>query len=170
MTTTSDSTFPSNKTAVTLLTLHASLCVFWAILAGHPRDDWVDLPFVTIMGINEYCINPIITIVTGVAFALQAKTARESRGLSALSRTTLLLQTVVFLALAVSWPFRFKVPQNLRSQGSLWFLREWYPLVGWTCINNAVITMGQGIVLYAASRRAESGVAPAGEREALLTT
>ncbi|KAJ4375997.1 hypothetical protein N0V83_001277 [Neocucurbitaria cava] len=169
-TTTNVRTFPSNKTVVTLLTLHASLCVFWAILAGQPRDDWADLPFVTIMGINEYCINPVITIATGVAFALQAGTARETQGPSALNQTTLLLQAVVFLALAVSWPFRIKVPQNLRSQGNLWLLQDWYPLVGWTCINNAVIAIGQGIVLYAASRRADSGVEPEGERQALLTT
>ncbi|KAF2825178.1 hypothetical protein CC86DRAFT_419012 [Ophiobolus disseminans] len=170
MATTCDSIFPSNKTAVTLLTLHASLCVFWAILAGHPRDDWADLPFVTIMGINKYWINPIVTVATGVAFALQAGTAKKRRGPWVLSRTTLLLQVVVFLALAVSWPFRFKVPQNLRSQGNFWLLKEWHPLVGWTCINNAVIAVGQGIVLYAATRRVDSGVASAGEREALLTT
>lgn len=169
-TTTNDSTFPSNKTAVTLLTLHASLCVFWAILAGQPRDDWLDLPFVTIMGINEYCINPLVTIATGVAFALQIGTAKESQGTSAVNRTTLLPQAVIFLALAVSWPFRFQVPKNLRSQGNWWLVEEWYPLVGWTCINNAVIAIGQGIVLYAASRRADSGEEPDRERQALLTT
>ncbi|KAF1947620.1 hypothetical protein EJ02DRAFT_507475 [Clathrospora elynae] len=167
---TNDSTFPSNKTAVTVLTLHASFCVFWAILAGQPRDDWLDLPFVTIMSINEYCINSVITIATVVAFALQAGTAREAQGPSALNRTILLLQAVFFLALAVLWPFRFKVPQNLRSQGNVWLLEVWYPLVGWKCINNAVIATGQGIVLYAASRRADSGGGLDGERQALLTT
>jgi len=122
------------------------------------------------MGINQYCINPVITIATVVAFALQAGTARETQGPSALNRTTLLLQAVVFLALAVSWPFRFKVPQNLRSGGNLWLLEEWYPLVGWTCINSAVIAIGQDIVLYAASTTADNGVEPDGERQALLTT
>ena len=168
--TTSDSAFLSNKTAVTLLTLHAGLCVFWIILASQPRDDWLDLPFVTIMGINMFIINPIITIATGVAFALQARTTSETQGPLVLNRAILLLQAVVFLALAVSWPFRFKVPHNLWYPGFLWFLEEWYPLVGWTCINNAVITIGLGIVLYAASGRAGSGMEPAGEREALLTT
>jgi len=121
---TNDSTFLSNKTAVTLLTLHASLFVLWAILAGQPRDNWLNPLFVTIMGINKYYINPIITITTSVAFMLQAGTAKETQGPSALNRTTLLLQAVVFLALTVLWPFRFKVPQNLRYQDNLWLLEE----------------------------------------------
>lgn len=163
-------TFPSKKTAITLLTLHATVCVFWAILAGQPRDDWADLPFVTIMGINEYCINPIITIATAVAFALQTGTTRETQGPSALSRTTLLLQAVVFLVLAVSWPIRFKVPQNLWTQDDLQLLQVWYPLVGWTCINNAIIAIGYSIVQYAASSRVNSSAGQDREREALLST
>lgn len=165
-----DNSSPSTKTAVTLLTLHASLCVFWAILAGQPTKDWLDLPFVTIMSLNYYCINPIITIATGIAFVLQVSTTRETQGPSALNHITLLLQAVVFLALAVSWPFRFKLPQELRSQSDLWLLDEWYPLVGWTCVNNAIIAIGQGFVLYAAFGRGNSGVEPIGERQALLGT
>jgi hypothetical protein len=169
--TTKDDTFPSNKTAITLLALHASLCVFWAILAGQPRDDWLDLCFVTIMGINQYCINPFITIVTGIAFALQADTTRDTQGPSALNRRTLLLQAVVFLALAVLWPFRMKVPQNRRLWSLLSFLREWYALVGWTCINNAIIAIGQGsVLLYATFKRADSGVESGNETQPLLNT
>lgn len=54
-------------TAVTLLSGHAALCMFWAIVAGTPRDDCLDLPFVVIMGINHACIKPLITVTTGVA-------------------------------------------------------------------------------------------------------
>ncbi|KAL2061187.1 hypothetical protein VTL71DRAFT_7460 [Oculimacula yallundae] len=162
---------PSNKTAFRLLTLHACLCVLWIFLAGSPTDDWLDLPFVVIMGINNYCINPIITITTGVALTLQAITAKQNQGQSVSNQTFLLLQAVVFLALAISWPFRFKVPQNLHHV-DFYFFKEWYPLVRWTCINGAIIGIGQAAVLCfsIANRRAGNEVAQEGEREALLST
>jgi hypothetical protein len=164
--------FLPSKTAVTLLTLHASLCVFLAILAGHLTHKWLDLPFVTIMSLNYYFINPIITVATIVAFEFQAGTARETRRRSALSRTTLMLQAFIFLALAVLWPFKFKVPHRMSHsyRGHLWLLEKWYPHVGGTCVNNAVIEIGQVIVLYVLSGRADSGLGPNGEKQALLTT
>jgi hypothetical protein len=122
------------------------------------------------MGINQYCINPIITITTVVAFALQFETAQATQGWSALNGATLLPQIVVFSALAVSWPFRFKVPPNLRSEGSVWLLTEWYPLVGWTCINNSIVAIGQAIVLYAVLGGSAGRARLGSEREALLTT
>jgi hypothetical protein len=164
-TTQTDSAFPSNKTAITLLTLHASLCVFWALFAGTPSRDWLDLHFVGIMGFNQYLINPIITIATGIAFAHQAR--ETTRGPSALNRTALLLQAIAFLALAVSWLFRFQVPQRREERGFLWLLQVWYPLVGWACVNNAVNAIGHAFVVYAASG---SGGAPDGERQALLNS
>jgi hypothetical protein len=160
--------FPSNKAAATLLLTHASLCIFWALLAGQPRDDWLDLPFVTIMGINQYCINPIITITAIVAFSLQARTANQTRGRSSLNQMSLALQIFVFLALAVSWPFRFRVPRNLYLRVDVWWLEVWYPLVGWTCVNSAVIAFGQIIVLYAVFR-VGSGAEMGEERQALLS-
>jgi hypothetical protein len=122
------------------------------------------------MGVNQYGINPIITIATGVAFILQFNTTADTRGASAMNRMTLLLPTLIFLALAVSWPFRFKVPQIMRDlfRGDVWLLEEWYPLVGWTCVNNAIIAIGHAVMLYAASGRARGGVIPEGERQALL--
>jgi hypothetical protein len=170
-TTTGDDTWPSNKTAIALLVLHATLCVFWAIVAGRPRDDWLDLPFVTIMGINQYCINPVITIMIAVAFAFQVDTIKETRGPSALNPVTLFLQAVVFLALAISWPFRMKVPQNRTFYDKLSLLEEWYTLVGWPCINNAIIAIGQGIVLlYVTFRRIDGGDDSSEERQSLLNT
>jgi hypothetical protein len=155
--TTESKIFPSNKTAITLLVTHTSLCVFWALLAGKPRDDWLDLPVVTIMGINQYCINPVITITTIFAFALQVQTASQIQGPSASNQMTLLLQIFVFFTLAVSWPHRFRVPRNLYLRADVWWLEVWYPLVGWACVNNAVIAVGQSMVLYTI-HRAESGV------------
>jgi hypothetical protein len=68
----------------------------------------------------------------------------------------------------VSWPFRFRVPRNLYLRVDVWWLEVWYPLVGWTCVNNAVIAFGQIIVLYAVFR--VGSVAETGEeRQALLS-
>lgn len=119
------------------------------------------------MCLNYIFINPIITITTGVAFALQANASlstmdEETQSTSALNQTTLLIPAVVFTALTVSWPCRFKVDQNLSEgyRGDLWFLLEtWYPLVGWTCINNAVFAVGSAVVLYIVSRKTDDGVA-----------
>lgn len=139
-----------------LLVVHAALCVLWAILAGKPSRDWLDLPFVVIMSINYACINPLVTIATGVAYGLQASTTGATQGLISLSRRTLVLQIVVFSALAVMWPIRFKIPQNLKGS-SLWLVFDWYPLVGWACVNNALIAVGQCLVLHAAGSRASTG-------------
>ncbi|KAH9205250.1 hypothetical protein DL95DRAFT_492198, partial [Leptodontidium sp. 2 PMI_412] len=87
-------------------------CIFWAVLACQPQDNWLNLQFTTIMSINEYCI--IITVTTVTAFTLQARTTREAQDPSALSRATLLLQAVTFLALALPW-FRVQVPQTMRE-------------------------------------------------------
>lgn len=121
------------------------------------------------MGINQYLINPVISIATAMAFVVQQGTTRDLQGPSALRRRTLLLQALVFLALAVSWPFRFKLPQDLARDDNWWLANEWYPLVGWTCINNAVIAVGQGILLYTMSGGSHDEAQPDIEREALLT-
>ncbi|KAH6682330.1 hypothetical protein F5X68DRAFT_25174 [Plectosphaerella plurivora] len=162
----------STKTAATLLTVHASLCIFWALVAGTPTKDWLDLTFVSIMSFNQWCINPIITITTILASILQAGTTKDVQGPSALNRTVVLLQATVFLALAVSWPFRFQVPLNLRTpyRDDWYLLAEWYPLVGWACVNNAVIAIGQGVVLYIASTKLDNGAASLGERQPLIST
>lgn len=161
--TTTNGTSPSARTTVTLLALHAALCMFWAILAGTPRKDWLDLSFVVIMSINYACINPLITIATGVAYRLQASATGASQSRTALSRTSLVLQIITFLTLAVLWPVRFRLPQR-RKGTSLWLLFDWYPLVGWSCVNNALIAVGQCIVLHAIDGTARSGV-PSMSRE-----
>lgn len=168
--TTPGRTSPSAKTAIILLVVHAALCVFWAVLAGKPSRDWLDLPFVVIMSINYACINPLVTIATGVAYGLQASATESTQGRTALSRRTLVLQIVTFSALAVTWPIRFKMPQNLKSS-SLWLVFDWYPLVGWACVNNAIIAVGQCFVLHAAGSRASTGLGVTGqESEPLLAT
>ncbi|KAL2276759.1 hypothetical protein FJTKL_00424 [Diaporthe vaccinii] len=154
--TTTDETSPSARVAVLLVVIHAALCVFWAILAGEPSRDWLDLPFVIIMGINYACINPLFTVTTGIAYGLQASAAGAAQDRTALSRTTLVLQIIVFLALAVLWPVRLRLPENLKDSG-LWLVYDWYPLVGWPCVNNALVAVGQCIVLHAVGGAARGG-------------
>lgn len=161
---------PSTKTAVILLIVHAALCVFWAFLAGKPSNDWIDLGFGVIMSINYAVINPLITLATGVAFGFQATATGETQNPNALSRRTLVLQISIFLALAVLWPFRFRVSMYVRDP-SLWLLVDWYPLVGWACVNNALISIGSCVVLYVGSDRTTSGAQSMSEEtEPLLAT
>jgi hypothetical protein len=84
------------------------------VTAETSTGDWVDLYFIWIRDFQQIIINPVITVTIGIAFALQVWIVKAARGPSALSRTTLLLPVVLFLALAVSWPFRFQVPQHLK--------------------------------------------------------
>lgn len=107
------------------------------------------------MGINYAFINPLFTIATGVAFGLQASATGATQNRTALSRMTLVLQIIVFLALAVLWPVRFRLPEYLKGPSS-WVVLDWYPLVGWACVNNALIAVGQCIVLHAADGTARS--------------
>lgn len=162
-----DRASPSAGTAVILLALHVLLSVFWAVLAGKPSKDWLDLPFVVIMGINYAFINPLITIATLVAYGLQAIETVATEKRTALSRSAPVLPIIVFLALEVLWPFRFRLPQNLRESDPL----DWYPLVGWACVNNALIALGQCIVLYAVHGTTRDGERPMRrETEPLLST
>lgn len=155
---------------MTLLILHAALCVFWAFLAGKPRNDWIDIPFVVIMSINYAAINPLITLATGVASGFQATVTGDSQRPNALSRTSLVLQMIIFLALAVLWPIRFSVSLYTRDP-SMWLLSDWYPFVGWACVNNALIAVGSCFVLYVGTGRTTSGAQRTrGESEPLLAT
>ena len=42
-------------------------------------------------------------------------------------------------------------------------LTQWYPWVGWACVNNAVVAIGQGILLLLAWRRVDGGIRLADE-------
>lgn len=120
------------------------------------------------MAVNMYIANPFITTATMIAFAYQAAATRASCGSNALSRTTLGLQALIFLVLAVLWPFRLVMPDMLRGDqfDELW---EYYCLVGWPGINNAVVAVGQYVVLYMTAGKDDSA-RMAGERQVLLVT
>jgi hypothetical protein len=149
---------PTPRTAYTFLALHAALCVLWAYFAGTPTRDWLDLPFVTVMGVNACIVNPFVSLATMYAMKVQIDTTRSTKGISVLTQSTMGFQALVFLALAISWPLRFKVPKNLsRGMGWEYWVQEWYPLVGWACVNNAIIGIGLGIVAVCAGSDGEAG-------------
>jgi hypothetical protein len=132
------------------------------------------------MAFNTAIAMPIATILTTVACALQASRSSKfnaaskfsaNNSMNALSRRTLVLQMLTFLALAILWPFRFRMPSKLVRPEWEWMVYEWYPNVGWTCVNNAVITVGQYAVLYVLAGGDASGdYSAAGERQALLSS
>ena len=83
-----------------------------------------------------------------VAFFFQARAMPPVGRPNVLSKWTLGLHFFTFLVLAISWPFRMKLPPNMWKLGSKpTVLLEWYPWVGWACVNNAILAIGQGSLL-----------------------
>jgi hypothetical protein len=170
----------SGQIATALLVLHAIFAVASILIAGKPARYWDNLAFLFMIGFNTAVAMPIATILTVAACALQASrsskfiaTSKSSGNTStnALSRKTLVLQMLTFLALAILWPFRFRMPSTLVRPGWEWLVYEWYPNVGWLCVNNAVIAVGQYGVLYVlAGGYASGNQRITGERQALLSS
>jgi hypothetical protein len=170
----------AGQIATALLVLHAIFSTALILVAGKPAKYFNNIPFILIMTFHTDVANPIATIFTVVACALQASRSskfvatRRSSGTSsanALSGKTVGLQMFIFLALAISWPFRFKMPSELGrpEDGWAWVAYVWYPNVGWTCVNNAIVAIGQYVVLYVLAGGDASGNNSAtGERQALL--
>jgi hypothetical protein len=172
----------AGQIATALLVLHAIFAVASILVAGKPAKYFNNIPFILIMAFHTDVVNPIATSSTMVACALQASRSSKFVATSRLSGTscansisgkTLVLQMFTFLALAVLWPFRFKMPSELGSpeDGWEWMAYVWYPNVGWTCVNNAIIGVGQYIVLYIlASGDASGDHSPMEESQALLSS
>jgi hypothetical protein len=165
----------SGITAIALILLHAALSVGFAIMAGKPARQLNNIAFLIIMSANNYIAIPVSTIATLGAFAYQINSSNSksagsgTRSSNALSTRSLALQGIVFLALAVLWPLRFTLPRNLRA-GEWWKVTEWYAQVGWACVNNAVVAVGQFLVVYTVSSADSDGAGSlsGGERHALL--
>jgi hypothetical protein len=170
----------AGQIATALLVLHAIFAVAFILIAGKPAKYWDNLAFLIIMGFNTAVANPVATILTVIACAFQASRSSkfiatskssENDSTNALSRKTAVLQMLTFLALAILWPFRVRMPSKLVRPGWEWIVYEWYPNVGWPCVNNAVIAVGQYVVLYIlAGGNARGGHSAVGERQALLSS
>jgi hypothetical protein len=115
--------------------------------SGETYSFWI------IAGINATIVNPISTISIAAAVMLQARTTWMASGPGALSRMSLSLQVVTFMALSILWPMRLKLPPGLGEVGTEpGLLTEWYAYVGWACVNSVVVALGQAVVLCASIR------------------
>ncbi|KAF2168256.1 hypothetical protein M409DRAFT_53544 [Zasmidium cellare ATCC 36951] len=141
----------SARISLALILLHAGFSIAWAYIMPIPTTDWLDLAFVFTLVLNNICINPLITAATATSFILQIrKTKKPSPGNpTSLNSTSLTLQALTFLALAVSWPARFTMPRDLWYEDGLWVVKEWYPHVGWVAVNNGIVAVGEYLVLHA---------------------
>ena len=165
----------SGMNATALILLHAALSVGFAVVVGKPARQLNNIAFLIIMSANNYIAIPISTIDTVAAFVYQTRrsggelTGFGTRSSNAISTHALALQGIIFLALAALWPFRFGLPRNLRA-GEWWVVTEWYAQVGWVCVNNAIVAVGQFLVLYTMSNADSDGAGSldGGERNALL--
>jgi hypothetical protein len=162
-----------NAIALNLILVHAALSVGFAVVAGKPARQLDNMAFLIIMSANNYIAIPVSTITTLGAFVYQIRSGSELVGSgtsssNALSTRTFALQGIVFLALAVLWPYRLTLPRNLRH-GDWWLVTEWYPQVGWACVNSAVFAAGSILRLYVGLGVGSEGTERlSGERQALL--
>jgi hypothetical protein len=165
----------SGRTAIALILLHAALSVGFAVVAGKPARQLNNIAFLIIMSANNYIAIPVSIIAALGAFVYQIRSSGSelagsgTSSSNALSTRAFALQGIVFLALAVLWPSRLTLPRNLRH-GDWWLVTEWYPQVGWACVNNAVFAAESILMLYIGScAKSDGGERVLGERQALLS-
>lgn len=156
----------SRGSASALIILHFLFFIVSIFIEGSPDD----VIFTVISNINSGIVNPVFTLLAGVFFFFQASVTWPSSSIGALSMWTLLLQSITFLLLAISWPFRLILPPNMWKLGSKpALLMEWYPWVGWACVNNALMAVGQGFMLLVVHKISKSPPLTDGEAQPLLS-
>jgi hypothetical protein len=150
------------------LILHVLLFVFSIFLGGRQ----LDIVFNIIRNINAGVINPLFTLIAAVSF-FQACVMLPVGEPNVSSKWTLGLQCFTFLLLAISWPFRLILPPNMWELGAKpAILLEWFPWVGWACVNNAILAIGQGIMLLLliSRKRSDSEITLTDEHRPLLVS
>lgn len=155
------------KIAAALLVSHAMLFLFSQLVEG--RGD--DIIFFIVSDCNAYFANTLTAISIGIAFFHEASFSQDMKEPSMLSKRSIMLHGVLYLALAISWPFRLKLPSNLWSHGDQWpLVTEWYPWVGWPCVNSTAMAPGQAFMMLLISDRKERESQTAGETRPMLAT
>lgn len=157
----------TRRTTITLLTIHAFLFALAVYISPYPYEQ-LDIAFNVTCGMIFFVVNPLLLLALLLSFLLQAR-ATLNDGTDSLSKEAVLLQGIMFAGLAVTWPFRLILPQNMwevRPADPV-VLTTWYPWVGWACVNSAVVAVGSAMLLFIASK---SNVQPGNtaERRALL--
>lgn len=157
----------SKKVAVLLWVSHVLLFILSVAVGGRPQDVFFNI----IRNINAAIINPLVTLLVAIAFFFQVCVKPPAGQPNALSKWTFGLQFFTFLLLAISWPFRLILPPNMWKLGSKpAILLEWYPWVGWASVNNAILSIGQGIalLLYISREGFDGKIRFTDERRSLL--
>ncbi|KAF4633686.1 hypothetical protein G7Y89_g4418 [Cudoniella acicularis] len=160
----------SKSVVVLLWILHVLLFVLSvAATVGDKGDDLFSV-FNIIRNINAGIVNPLFALITAFAFFFQVKVTPPVGQPNVWSNWTLGLQSFTFLLLAILWPFRLILPPNMWQLGSKpAILMAWYPWVGWACVNNAILAIGQGIMLCISINREVNGkIGFTDERQSLL--
>lgn len=108
-------------------------------------------------GLHSLFLNYIVTLLAIIAVYSQAceLTAHPSSSvLQALSTVGLVIQAVVFVAVAVSWVFRvsFSNGEWQLDPRTLHFWNTWYQLVGWAAVDNVIFAIGQAVLLWLVTR------------------
>jgi len=138
--------------AVMLWILHTLLFVFVIEMSGgQPNDPW-NL-FNMMRGFNAQIINPFFTFIAVTAFFVQVRAMPVAGDPNVCSKLTLGLQCSTFFLLAISWPFRLIPPYFERGYKVPAKRGPWYRWVGWASVNNAIIAIGQGIMLLLLANR-----------------
>lgn len=121
---------------------------------------------------NIMFIVPPVTLLTAASFYFEARAISSQPaggdGIGSLSQTGLLVQAVIFAAVALSWVHRAAWPADRPGIGSgLWM--GWYRLVGWAAVNNAIFAAGQAYLWFLVRGRASAPiVGSSGEAQPLL--
>lgn len=106
-------------------------------------DDWTRALF---EGYHCYYISPIFTCVALLAFFPQAYVTLRLRSPQALSPHTLLLQAMVFACVAMSWVWRYPIPDFFGKPRELSDYIMWYLEVGWAAVDNAIFALTQAVL------------------------
>lgn len=126
----------------------------------HERD-----PIALFQGLHAVILLPFLTttpLVIGII--KQARMPLKTQSLTGLK-----LQTAAFMLSAISWVPRVSVPWDLYLDGGhpiILIINAWYHMVGFVAVNEALFSLGQGILLWLSLRRSRR--AEEGERQPLL--
>jgi hypothetical protein len=98
-------------------------------------------------GIHSIFISPVVTVLAIAAFFVQARETLSRPDLGALSLTGLVTQAIVFVVVALAWPWRLVFPwDELKGRISLGVLIFWFQTVGWVVVNNAIFATVQAML------------------------
>ena len=91
-------------------------------------------------------LGPIVQILGVAAGIAQARKINSTHMPHALSLLGLVVQSAVFLAVGVSFIFRFRLPDQYWDRPVRFALKDWYWRVGWATVNNIIFALVQGML------------------------